>query len=59
MDMEEQVREAVVGELTRQSDISEGRLKARCSGAGRIEIEGEVDLDALSMAIVGSVAGGP
>jgi hypothetical protein len=59
MDMEDQVRRAVVGELTRQAEASEGALKAACGEPGRLKVEGEVDLDALAMAVVGSVAGGP
>jgi hypothetical protein len=59
MDMEDQVRRAVVGELTRQAEASEGALKAVCGEPGRLKVEGEVDLDALAMAVVGSVAGGP
>jgi len=59
MDMEDQVREAVVGEIARQAEASDGALKADCGQPGRLRIEGEVDLDALAMAVVGSVAGGP
>jgi len=59
MDMEDQVREAVVGEITRQAEASDGALKADCAQPGRLKIDGEVDLDALAMAVVGSVAGGP
>jgi hypothetical protein len=59
MDMEDQVREAVVSEITRQAEASEGALKANCAQPGRLKIDGEVDLDALAMAVVGSVAGGP
>lgn len=59
MDLEDQVRDAVVGELTRQAEASEGRLKAERQGDGKLRVEGEVDLDALAMAVVGSVAGGP
>ena len=59
MDMEDQVREAMVGELTRQAEASDGRLKAGPCAEGRLRLEGEIDLDALAMAVVGSVAGGP
>ncbi|MDB5454212.1 MAG: hypothetical protein JWO33_2790 [Caulobacteraceae bacterium] len=59
MDMEDQIREAVVGELTRQAEASDGAFKAMCGAPGRLKVEGEIDLDALSMAVVGSVAGGP
>jgi hypothetical protein len=59
MDMEDQVREAVVGEITRQAEASDGALKANCGEPGRLKVSGEVDLDALAMAVVGAVAGGP
>lgn len=59
MDMEDQVREAVVGEIARQAEASDGAIKAECSAPGRLRVEGEVDLDALAMAVVGAVAGGP
>lgn len=59
MDMEDPVREAVIGELTRQAEISEGRLKVNKAGEGRLHIEGEIDLESLAMAVVGSLAGGP
>lgn len=59
MDMEDQVREAVVGEITRQAEASDGALKADCGQPGKLHVEGDLDLDALAMAVVGSVAGGP
>ena len=59
MDIQDQVREAVVAELGRQAEASEGRLQATPGADGRLRINGEVDLDALAMAVVGSLAGGP
>jgi hypothetical protein len=59
MDMEDQIRDAMVGEITRQAEASEGGLKAQCAEPGRLHVEGDIDLDALAMAVVGSVAGGP
>jgi len=59
MDMEDPVREAVIGELTRQAEASDGKFKAVKTGEGRLRVEGEIDLEALAMAIVGSLAGGP
>jgi hypothetical protein len=59
MNMEDQVREAVVGELRRQAEASHGSLRAGMPKEGRLHLEGDVDLDALAMAVVGSVAGGP
>jgi hypothetical protein len=59
MNMEDQVREAVIDELTRQALDSHGALRTGKPVEGRLHIEGDVDLDALAMAVVGSVAGGP
>jgi hypothetical protein len=59
MNMEDQVREALVQELTRQAQDSHGALRTGQAKDGRVHVEGDIDLDALSMAIVGSVAGGP
>jgi hypothetical protein len=59
MNMEDQVREAVVAELRRQAESSHGALRAGMPKEGRLNLEGEIDLDALSAAVVGSVAGGP
>jgi hypothetical protein len=55
--MEEKIREAVITEVTRQSDTS--KLKARLSDRDTLFIEGDVDLIALAAAIAGAVAGGP
>lgn len=59
MNMEDQVREAVIQELTRQAQDSHGELRTGRPASGRLRVEGDVDLDALAMAVVGSVAGGP
>ncbi len=59
MNMEDQVREAILQELTRQAEAGEGRLKVTARGNDLFAVEGEVDMDALAMAVVGSVAGGP
>lgn len=56
MDMEAQIVEAMREELKRQ--CQEGDLKLG-EGAGSVSVEGKVDLEALAMAIVGKVAGGP
>jgi hypothetical protein len=56
--MEKQVRDAIIAELTRQASIKPGALKVQPRNE-RLQIEGEVDLDQLVMAIIGSVAGGP
>lgn len=59
MNLEDQVRDAVVGELRRQAEVSHGDLRAGIPSEGRLHLEGNVDLDALAAAVVGSVAGGP
>lgn len=55
--MEDKVREAIVEELTRQSQ-EEGGPEVRREG-DRLVVRGPVDLDALVMVVIGSVAGGP
>jgi hypothetical protein len=57
MDLEEQVRDAILSELTRQSET--GGASVRPDSEGAVVIEGRVDMEALAMAIVGAVAGGP
>ncbi len=57
--MEGQVTEALVAELRRQAEASEGRLTVGAPAEGSLEVSGAIDLDALSMALVGAVAGGP
>ena len=57
MDMEEQVRDALLAELKRQSDAS--GLSVTPEGEGAARVEGRIDLEALAMAVVGAVAGGP
>ncbi len=58
MTVEDSIREAIVAELQRQAEISEGRLSLRETEAG-VEIRGPVNLDDLVMVVMGSVAGGP
>ena len=59
MNMEDQVREAIVEELKRQAEAAEGRLRLTDDGNDLLTIEGRVNLDELAMAVVGAVAGGP
>jgi hypothetical protein len=56
--MEEKIKEAIVAELKRQAEIRPGTLKLSASD-DRLVVDGEIDMDALAMVIVGSVAGGP
>ena len=59
MNIEDQVREAILAELKRQSEAGEQGLHVRTGEAETITIEGQVNLDELTMAVVGSLAGGP
>lgn len=58
MDLEETVKRAIVDELKRQTDGG-GMTRVEPRGDDRLALEGEVDLAALAMVIVGSLAGGP
>jgi osmotically-inducible protein OsmY len=55
---EDQVREAIVAELARQAEASPSTLQVE-TAEERVTVNGEIDLDALAMAIIGSMAGGP
>ncbi len=57
MDLEAQVREAIMQELRRQAE--EGRVTVTGPTDGAVRVEGSVDLEALSLVVVASVAGGP
>ena len=59
MDMEEKVVEALTAELQRQSEASGGRLNVRPDDQGGVRVEGRIDLEALAMVAVGTLAGGP
>jgi len=58
MDMEASVRDAIVAELERQAEAGDGGLSVRRED-DRLMVQGRIDLEALAMAVVGSVAGGP
>ena len=53
MDMEEQVQKALLAELERQG------VRVERDGDGRATIHGQVDLEALSLVLVTTLAGGP
>lgn len=59
MNLEDQVREAIVAELLRQAEAKERGLTVQKGEPGQLTVEGRVDLDELAMAVVGSLAGGP
>lgn len=56
--VEDQVREAILTELGRQSEDPDCPLTVHAAN-GRLTVNGDVDLDALVFVIVGSQAGGP
>jgi len=56
-DMEAQVAEALRTELERQAEAGNGLTVTGSDGG--LTINGTIDLEALAMAAVGSVAGGP
>lgn len=56
--MEEKIREAILTELTRQSEDPECNLDLSHAD-DRVTVDGEIGLDALVFVIVGSLAGGP
>ena len=57
MDMEAQVAKAIRTELERQAEQNPG-LGLEASESA-ITVHGRIDLEALAMAVVGAVAGGP
>ena len=57
--LEDRIREAIISELKRQAEVREGELKVREEGETRLRIDGSVDLEELSMVVVGALAGGP
>lgn len=59
MDLHDPICEAIEVELSRQAETSGGQLTVRKTGDRQLAIDGEIDLDAVAMAIAGSIAGGP
>lgn len=56
--MENQIREAIITELSRQSELPESDLEFEADDT-RPTVHGTIDLDALVFVIMGSLAGGP
>jgi 23S rRNA G2445 N2-methylase RlmL len=56
--IEQQVREAIIAELERQAAARSDKLSVKRT-ENDVNVSGEVQLDELVMAIMGSVAGGP
>ncbi|WP_167351845.1 hypothetical protein [Bradyrhizobium tropiciagri] len=55
--LEEELREAIIGEFKRQAANRPDAL--RVQDGGELAVSGKIDLDALVMVIAGSVAVGP
>jgi osmotically-inducible protein OsmY len=58
MDMEQQIVEALKAELQRQAADGVLNIETRVT-ANAVTLEGVLDLEAVAMAVVGAVAGGP
>lgn len=56
MDAQSKARDAIVTELRRQSDENGLNVEVHDDA---LELDGHVDLGALSAAVVGAIAGGP
>ncbi|MFD2238446.1 hypothetical protein [Aureimonas populi] len=58
MSVDAEIREAIIQEIQRQAEASEGKLTARMDG-DRLAVHGAIDVDDLVMVVMGSIAGGP
>ncbi|MCT7378185.1 hypothetical protein [Chelativorans salis] len=56
--LEQKVKEAIVDELKRQAQLRPNDLKVAQDGH-KIHVNGDIDLDDLTMVVIGSIAGGP
>lgn len=59
MNMEDQIQQAILAELQRQSEAGDPAPKIEVREAGSVVIDGKINLDELAMAIAGALAGGP
>ncbi|MBX9934954.1 MAG: hypothetical protein K2Y56_26185 [Methylobacterium sp.] len=59
MDLQNTIREAIVAELLRQSEVGDPPAKVDASDPGYVVINGRIALDELVMVIAGALAGGP
>ena len=57
MNLEDNVRDAILAELRRQADRRD--LSVAEEGEGIIRVDGRVNLEELAFAIVGALSGGP
>jgi hypothetical protein len=59
MDAQGHLREAIVAELQRQAANAPAQLEVQSGSASSVTVRGRIDLDELSAAIMGALAGGP
>lgn len=57
MNLEDNVRDAILAELRRQADRRD--LSVVQEGEGFLRVDGRVNLEELAFAIVGALSGGP
>ena len=57
--MEAQIVAAIRAERQRQAAETPGGLSVADGDASRLAVDGQIDLEALAMAVAGAVAGGP
>ncbi|WGM31522.1 hypothetical protein [Brevundimonas sp. NIBR11] len=58
MDAEAQVAEAMRSEFRRQAEAAPGELTVS-ELPDALQVSGRVDMEALAMAVIGAIAGGP
>ena len=58
-DIQARIVEALLAELKRQASAPDRRLSVEECEPPEVAIEGRVDLDKLTMVVMGSLAGGP
>ncbi|SEQ52632.1 hypothetical protein SAMN05216548_105125 [Faunimonas pinastri] len=58
MDLQDELRTAIIEELKRQAENSASTLKVSVAEE-KLTVNGELDLDELVMVIAGAMAGGP
>jgi len=56
--LEEKVKQAIIDELKRQADLHPGSLQVSPAET-TILVNGKIDLDDLTMVVIGALAGGP
>lgn len=57
--IEDQIREAILGELERQAAADSQALSLSRREGGKVEIRGTFNIDDLALAVTGALAGGP